>query len=468
MAALTEYLHGGEVVWSDAGPRPVRSLKSSVIGLVGTALTGPINKPTLVSNRIDGVSIFGPPGFGTIPDALDSYYDQGDVVAVVVNVLDPATHVKVIAAKDYPVQTAGNTKTVTLPGPYPVSSETVKVGVTAITKDTDYTIDYGTGVITRKSNATWLDATTDLNVAYSVPDDMAAALTNAIIGGVDPLTDAYSGLQALRAAQGSLGLVPKLVDVPGYSHLATVVSEIPALLDRLLATGAVNGPNTTLAAAKAFRNTIGSRRIMVVDPQIQKYDAGSASVVNSPYSSLVVGAMAVADSVRGPWHAPSNLVLNGILGTARPIDFALGNEDTAANMLNAAQITTVIRENGDRIWGDRGCSDDPKWSFINVVRSADQIAAQIQRTHLWAVSRCASQEYVDAVVGGVQGYLDDRSSPPNPDILGGACWYDAARNPPLQREKGIVVFSFDFTPCYPAERVRFEAHLVNDYLSAIT
>ncbi len=41
------YLHGVETIEIETGPRPVKAVKSAVIGLIGTAPCGPVNQPTL-------------------------------------------------------------------------------------------------------------------------------------------------------------------------------------------------------------------------------------------------------------------------------------------------------------------------------------------------------------------------------------------------------------------------------------
>ena len=46
---MGDFLHGVEVLEVQGGTRPIRTVKSSVIGLVGTALKGPVNEPVLIS-----------------------------------------------------------------------------------------------------------------------------------------------------------------------------------------------------------------------------------------------------------------------------------------------------------------------------------------------------------------------------------------------------------------------------------
>ena len=91
------YLHGVETIEVERGPRPVRTVKSAVIGLIGTAPIGAVNVATLTLSEKDAAA-FGSqlPGF-TIPQALDAIYDHGAGTVIVINVLDPATHKTAVA-----------------------------------------------------------------------------------------------------------------------------------------------------------------------------------------------------------------------------------------------------------------------------------------------------------------------------------------------------------------------------------
>lgn len=55
-----QYLHGVEVIEIDDGARAIKTVKSSVIGLVGTAPQGPVNTPILINGSpTEAVKYFG-------------------------------------------------------------------------------------------------------------------------------------------------------------------------------------------------------------------------------------------------------------------------------------------------------------------------------------------------------------------------------------------------------------------------
>ncbi|NYZ70378.1 phage tail protein, partial [Endozoicomonas sp. SM1973] len=86
-----EFLHGVEVVEIDSGPRPIRTVKSSVIGLVGTAPEAkddvfPYDTPVLLAGSLKKAKELGETG--TLPAALQGIFDQIGAMVVVIRVND--------------------------------------------------------------------------------------------------------------------------------------------------------------------------------------------------------------------------------------------------------------------------------------------------------------------------------------------------------------------------------------------
>ena len=88
----TTFLHGVEVLQIDTGARPIQTVRSSVIGLIGTAPDAdatafPLNTPVLITRRSE---MAGLGTAGTLRSALDLIYDQAGAVVVVVRVTEGA------------------------------------------------------------------------------------------------------------------------------------------------------------------------------------------------------------------------------------------------------------------------------------------------------------------------------------------------------------------------------------------
>ncbi len=272
-----------------------------------------------------------------------------------------------------------------------------------------------------------------------------------------------TGMWALTGAMSKVGVQPRILIAPGFTHIAAVTTELIAVANRLRAIVVADGPNTTDAEAITFSGGFGSDRLYIVDPQVQVSRKGV--IVSEPVSARVAGLIAKSDNEHGFWRSPSNQEIHSIVGIARPIDFLFGDRNVSANLLNEKNVTTIIRQNGFRLWGNRSTASDPKYAFLSVRRTADMIFDSILRAHLWAVDRNISKTYIEDVVESVTNYLRELQN--LGAILGGECWADPKLNTPESLAQGKVYFDFDFGPSCPAERLTFRAQINNDYLSKI-
>lgn len=472
-----QFLHGVEVLDIDSGSRPIQTVKSSVIGIVGTAPNAdatkfPLNTPTLIAgSRLEAsyLDTVGT-GEGTLPAALDAIFDQIGAVVIVIRVEEGDTDAETLAniiggtnattGQYEGVQALRAAEAVTgyaprilcVPG---FTGSRVQGGVTAITmtaQGSGYTSaptvaitgGGGTGATAHAVLGTGADAG---KVTSVVIDNHGSGYTSA------PTVAFSGGAGTGAAATASFGVAAN-----------AVVSELIGIADSLRAVIIADGPNTTDADAIAYRGDFGSKRVFVVDPAVLILD-GDGNTVVDPASARVAGLIAWVDNNLGFWWSPSNQTINGIQGTARQIDFVLGDASSRANLLNENEVATIIRQDGFRLWGNRTCSSDQKWAFLCVVRTADIINDSLARNHLWAVDRGITKNYVTDVIEGVNNYLRYLTS--IGAILGGSCWADPDLNTADQISQGKIFFDFDFTPAYPAEHITFRSHLVNDYVQEI-
>lgn len=395
------YLHGVEVLEIDSGPRPIQTIRTSVIGLCGTAPDAdadafPLNTPVMVAGNRTAAALLDTvgDGNGTLPNAIDAIFDQAGAVVVVVRV------------------------------------------------------DEGV--------------------------DDAATMVNAV-GGIDA-DGQFTGVHAFRGAASAVGFTPRILIAPGFTHQREedadnpgtylknpVVAELEGIADQLRAVCIVDGPNLTDEKAIEAVGDFGSARVFFHDPWFKVYRNGV--FVAEPPSARIAGIIARMDNDRGFWWSPSNQLVNGISGLTRPVDFAMGDYNCRANLLNEQNIATTINYDGYRLWGNRTPSSDAKWTFLPVRRTADMINESILKAHLWAVDRPITRTYAEDVSAGVNAYL--RTLRAKGAILGGECWPNTELNTADAIALGKVYFDFDFTPTYPAERVTFRSLLVNDYIEEV-
>ncbi|WP_425281518.1 phage tail sheath subtilisin-like domain-containing protein [Pseudoalteromonas xiamenensis] len=128
--------------------------------------------------------------------------------------------------------------------------------------------------------------------------------------GVDS-EGAYTGVAAFLGAESILGVTPRILVAPGYSHQRpngnknAVISDMVGVAERLRAVIIADGPSTTDEEAKAYRKDFGSRRVFVVDPAVKVFRDGEAVV--EPSSSRVAGMIAKSDNDRGFWWIQATL-----------------------------------------------------------------------------------------------------------------------------------------------------------------
>ena len=237
------------------------------------------------------------------------------------------------------------------------------------------------------------------------------------------------------------------------------------IAERMRAVIIADCPNSTKEEAITYREDWGSARLYCAYPWAKVFNAKTNTIVDQPLSARIAGLIAKSDNERGFWWSPSNMVINGIIGLSKPIDFTLGDTNCVANFLNENEVAIVIQQDGYRLWGNRTTSADPKWAFLSVRRTADMINDSLLKSHMWAVDRNITKTYVEDVVEGVNNYLRYLKS--IGAIIGGKCWADPELNTPDQITQGKVSFDFDFTPPYPAEHIIFRSRMIDDYLEEI-
>lgn len=499
------FLHGVEVVEINDGPRPIQTVRSGIIGVCGTA---PDSQQEVKASMLSG-SV----GSNTAL-AWAAKLDGALGNQISIKLVDPkaasATLAVSVSNRDITVNLATDaTKIITTTATQLVAAITAHAGATALVTVANAAPSTGAGVLAAQ-RLTYLSGGVDeafplnkpvlvagnmsqaalLGAAGTLPKamngifdqtgavvivvrveegiDEEATITN-VIGGVDSVTGEYTGVYAFLGAESVVGYCPRILCAPGWTHQRdttanAVVAELIGIAERLRAVIIADGPNTSDADAITYRGDWGSKRVYVVDPWAAVRNS-DGSIGNDPPSARVAGLIAKTDNALGFWWSPSNQVINGIVGTSRPVDFTLGDANSRANLLNEQEVSTIIRQDGYRLWGNRTCSDDPKWAFLSVVRTADMINDSILRAHMWAVDRNITRTYLDDVTQGVNDYLASLQA--QGAILGGVCYPTPDLNTPANIAQGKVFFDFDFTPPYPAEHITFRSKLVNTYIEEI-
>ncbi|WP_168464794.1 phage tail sheath subtilisin-like domain-containing protein [Wolbachia endosymbiont of Ctenocephalides felis wCfeT] len=396
---MTEkFLHGVNVIEITAGPKTIRTSKSSVIGIIGTAPEAdeekfPLNKPVLIAGSLKEAAKLGKKG--TLPSAISSIFSQIGATVVVIRIEEGEN---------------SDTKL--------KEDETVKNIIGGVDQETG---------------------------EYQ---------------GIEAFLSSESIIHVAPRILISAGFTHQLPETESSEEKPKnpVVAALIPVAEKLRAIIVADGPNTNDEEAIKWRKSIGSSRVYVVDPWVKVFVDGKEEIL--PPSPFVAGLIAKVDNEHGFWWSPSNQEINGIVGTSRPVDFTLGDANCRANYLNENEVATIIHQKGYRLWGNRTCSSDDKWAFLSVRRTADLINDSLLRAHLWAVDRNITKTYIDDVVESVNSYLANLKA--QGAILDGKCYASPDLNTPANIASGKVYFDFEFTPPYPAEQIIFRSHLVNN------
>ncbi|MFJ2536618.1 phage tail sheath subtilisin-like domain-containing protein [Pseudomonas sp. NPDC087614] len=302
-------------------------------------------------------------------------------------------------------------------------------------------------------------------VAIGVPKLEDAALqTSAIIGGV-LASGQRTGLQALIDGKSLFNAQPRLLIAPGHTATQAVATAIDSVAQKLRAIGIIDGPGTTDEAAMAYADNFGSRNLYMVDPGVKYWDTVTSSTVDAPGSAWAAGLFAWTDAEYGFWASPSNKELTGITGTGRAVEYLDGDETCRANLLNNANITTIIRDDGYRLWGNRTLSSDPKWAFVTRVRTLFILMDAVQAGHKWAVDRSITKTYVSDVTNGLNAFMGDLKA--QGAIINFEVFPDTELNTASQIAQGKVFWRIRFTDVPPAENPNFLFEVTDQWMTEV-
>lgn len=288
-----------------------------------------------------------------------------------------------------------------------------------------------------------------------------AETTSALIGGTSP-NGQYTGMKALLAAKSRLGLVPRILGVPGLDS-QPVASALIAIAQQLRAFTYISASGCqTKEEAVNYRKNFGAREAMVIWPEFQNWSTVSNSTVNAPAVARALGLRAKIDQETG-WHKTlSNVAVNGVTGISADVFWDLQNPATDANYLNGNEVTTLINEGGYRFWGSRTCSDDPLFAFENYTRTAQVLADTMAESHMWAMDKPMHPSLVRDIIEGINAKFRELKG--QGYIIDGQCWYPDDINDKDTLKAGKLYLDYDYTPVPPLEDLTLRQRITDRYL----
>lgn len=301
-----------------------------------------------------------------------------------------------------------------------------------------------------------------VRVAEGSGDDAQAQTISNIIGTTDA-NGKYTGLKALLTAEAVTGVKPRILGVPGYDT-QEVATALAPICQKLRAFGYVSAWGCkTISDAIKYRENFSQRELMVIWPDFLAWDTVANASATAYATARALGLRAYIDQSVG-WHKTlSNVGVNGVTGISTPVFWDLQESGTDADLLNQAGVTTLIRKDGLRFWGNRTCSDDPLFLFENYTRTAQVIADTMADAHMWAVDKPITATLIRDIIDGINAKFRELKS--NGYIVDATCWFDESANDAETLKAGKLYIDYDYTPVPPLENLTLRQRITDKYLA---
>lgn len=403
------FLHGVETIEITKGARTISTVKTAVVGIVGTAPIEDVeeqyrtvNTPTLILSETEAVRYFGNHKAGfTIPQALEAFFDQGAGIAIVINVYDPEKHENV---------------------------EAVKIG------------DINGGIDSVTGKRTGLKAFEDCYSLFGYyPKTIIAPVFCEDTAVVTEINTICNKIRAIG-----------IVDAPVGATVQDVIKG--------------RGPQETINF-----NT-SSERIILCYPHLKVYDSTTDSIKLQPYSQRLAGVIAAKDVEKGYHWSPSNTEIQGIVGVERQLTSMINDPTSEVNTLNEAGVVTVFNSYGSglRTWGNRTAaypSSTHPTNFINVRRTADILHESVEYAMLQFIDFPIDNGLIDSICETVNQFI--RTLIGRGALIDGKCSFNSEKNPTTEIANGHLTFDIEFMPPTPAERITFESFINIELLKSL-
>lgn len=403
------FLHGVETIEITKGARTIQTVKTAVIGIIGTAPIDEveeqyrtINEPTLILNETEALRYFGKSKAGfTIPDALDAMFDQGAGIAIVINVFNPAKH-----------ETVADVKMSDIIG-----------GVDAVT-----------------GKRTGLKAFEDCYSLFGYyPKTLIAPVYCENTAIVSEMNVICNKIRAMG-----------IVDAPVGASVQDVI--------------------TGRGSQGTINFNTSSERIILCYPHLKVYDTETDTIKLQPYSQRLAGVIAAKDIEKGYHWSPSNTEIQGIVGVEKQLTSMINDSTSEVNTLNEAGIVTVFNSfgTGFRTWGNRSAafpSSTLPTNFINVRRTADILHESVEYSMLQFIDYPIDNGLIDSICETVNQFI--RTLIGRGALIDGKCTFNQDKNPTTELANGHLLFDIEFMPPTPAERITFESFIDIELLKSL-
>lgn len=273
-------------------------------------------------------------------------------------------------------------------------------------------------------------------------------------------TNVIAGLNQLTLSQQILEITPRIIIAPDFSASDPVAAQIEVAANKLRGVGYIDSPTAATPADVVKRRQNYGSRIEILRPRV--YTTSDTSGTPRPYSAIAAGHRCRVDNEKGFWWSKSNQPIYGVTGLEQIDDFEVDSTSCTVNQLNKNQVSTVIRYNGFRHWGNYLCSTDPQWAFECVRRTADDIEDSISIAMMNDfIDKPIDLHLGDDIIETINAYI--RYLEEIGAINGGNAWLDSELNTKESLAAGKLYINVEFAPKSPCQEIIITYRINNDY-----
>ena len=307
-----------------------------------------------------------------------------------------------------------------------------------------------------------------------------------------------NGAKQLAKASAYTGFKPKIIGAPELDD-ADVTAELVVAANALDAfVYASAGGSQDITSLSEYRKGFGQKNLMLIDNDFMAFNHAAVSTATGSQGDIsentltavrnilsggavqgqtntvttaatiarILGARAMLDEKVGPHKSISNTEIQGVSAIKYPRSFGLLDINSEANTINNLDVTTLIREKGFRVWGNRTCSADPIWAFEPTVRVSSVIKETIAESFLWAMDKPMHPSLMIDIINTINANLAEKVY--KGWLLGAQVFIDPKKIEKERVSNGIFAFDYEFTVAPPLENIELNQHVSDRFIVNLT
>ena len=434
--ALEYYTPGVYVEEVSSGFKPITGVPTSIVGFIGSAKKGKVNKPVQVTT------------WASYFDEFIGYNTQDK--------LNPRGGVEKDALGNPIKENVPNSKTTDLD--WAMYAFFNNGGAKA------YVVSVGSGsseVVPKIDVPKKDDKKDDKKKEQPAIASKSFDLTNAIIGN-DGGPDKRIGIHCFKEVDEisilvAPGVVASAVQQEILSYCETfnifAILDAPQKLEQL----SDYGLSTDLNGLSGLSAKCASKQAAIYFPWVKTYNPDTKSTISVAPSGFVAGIYSRSDKERGVHKAPANEIVR----LATELEYNLSDAEQETLNQNGVNCIRNFSDSGIRVWGARTtiCVSDPEWKYVNVRRLFNMVEKSLQVGSKWAVFEPNDVFLWKKLKRNVTAFLTRVYN--SGALAGGSAdeaffvRCDASTNPNENIDSGIVTIEVGIAPVKPAEFIVF-------------